>query len=106
MIPGLTLKIAPKIIKHVFKNNKNNSSSTNIAWITFRVDKLDVSYEVEIKLLYKIHKIFVFQMFAIYSESLCTTSDIYVASVYFTLSNFYFYFSCEFYIRHKIIEEI
>jgi hypothetical protein len=34
MIPGLTLKIAPKIIKYIFKNNnnnKNNSLLTNIA---------------------------------------------------------------------------
>jgi hypothetical protein len=73
--------------------------------MTFRVDMLDVSCEVVIKLLYKIHTIFTFQRVAIYSESLCTASDIYVASVYFTLSNFCFYFSYIFYIRHKTIKE-
>lgn len=56
--------------------------------------------------MYKIRTVFVFQEVAIYSESLCTKSDIYVASVYFTLSNFYFYFSYIFHIRHKIIEEV
>jgi len=73
--------------------------------MTFRVYKFDVSCEVVIKFLYKIHTIFAFQKVAIYLESLCTKSDIDIASVYFTLSNFYLYFSYIFYIRHKIIEE-
>ena len=107
MIPGLTLKITHKIIKLVFKNNnnKNISSSTNLVWMTFRVDKFDVSCEVVIELLYKIHTILAFQKSALYSDSLCTESDNYVAIVNFTLSNFYFYFSYIFYIRYKIIEE-
>jgi hypothetical protein len=76
--------------------------------MTFRVHKLDVSCEVVIKLLYKIHNILAFQKIVIrvYTDLLCTTSDIYVASVYFISSNFFFYFSYIYYIRHEIIEEV